>query len=413
VVRAGLLFDGNDLIRETTDVEIRDGRIVAVHPASGEADIDLGARLLAPGLIDTHVHLDWYVTAKDRLHVKGDGDDERTAILNAAGNAWRMLQAGFTTIQSVGAPADRYVRDAINRGVIPGPRVLSSLGRITAADGEGSFWSTLKRLVGIESGDSSDAIRAAVRRLKAQGANLIKIFAALKTPSGKQLTMTPAQLTAACEEARKAGLRSVVHAVAAKDVKNAVRAGCSQIDHGLFADDEAFSMMAAAGVYFEPQCSLVFENYLNHWNRFEGLGVWDAEQRAGMERLLENRRERAAKWASIDPRKLIYGTDAVAGAHGQNAADLVCRTRDVGQPAVDALRSATSVSAESLGLGDRIGRVAPGYEADLVAFDGDPVGNPERFMQAAFVVKGGVVYRLPPNRAGSSRLFPAPLPREQ
>lgn len=392
VIRAGLMFDGTS-VQENVDVEVRDGRIAAIRPANGNADVDLGQRMLAPGLIDTHVHLTWYITSQGRLNGANDGDDERTAMLNAAGNAWRTLQAGFTTVQSVGAGADKILRDAINSGVIPGPRVLTSLGQISL------------RNVGDAAVEAAIKVRGAVRSYHANGADLIKVFADDGPERGG-----PAQqavLEAACGEARALGLRSMVHANTAESVKAAVGAGCTHIAHGAYADEEAIDMMAAAGVYFEPQCSLVILNYLANWQWFEKSPGWDDTRKQSLERLLVGFRDTATRWLKVASLKVAYGSDAVAGAHGLNAADLVCRVRDLGQPAMDALRSATAGSAEAIGLGDRIGRIAPGYDADLVAFDGDPRDEPESFLSVAFVMKGGIVYRMPPDMLGPRRVFPA------
>ena len=388
VIRAATLMDGAGKVRKNMDVLVRDGRIVSVRPRSGRADVDLGDRVLAPGLIDTHVHLGWYITARGRLHQDSDGDDERTAVLNAAGNAQRMLQAGFTTVQSVGGAEDAAVRDAIARGVIPGPRVLTSLGSLSERAGP------------------SDSVRMIVRRFKQQGADVIKIFASKSIRDGGVQTMTQEQLDAACGEAKSLGLRSIVHAHAASAAKAAVRAGCTQVDHGVLLDDEALRMMAQAGTYFEPQCELVSRNYLDHKEWFRGIGNYNDEGFAATERALGLRRALVKRYLSTPGLKVVYGTDAVAGAHGQNGRDLVCRVRQNGESAVDAITSATSLSAASLGLATEIGRVAPGYQADLVAFDGDPRTNPEAFMRVAFVMKGGVIHRQPPMRAGPARSFP-------
>ncbi len=272
VVRAATLIDGTGKVSRNVDVLVRDGRIVSVRPRSGRADVDLGDRVLAPGLIDTHVHLGWYITARGRLHQDSDGDDERTAALNAAGNAQRMLQAGFTTVQSVGGAVDAAVRDAIARGVIPGPRVLTSLGSLSERAGP------------------SDSVRMVVRRFKQQGADVIKIFASKSIRDGGVQTMTQEQLDAACGEAKSLGLRSIVHAHAASAAKAAVRAGCTQVDHGVLVDDEALRMMAQAGTYFEPQCELVSRNYLDHKEWFRGIGNYNDEGFAATERALGLRR---------------------------------------------------------------------------------------------------------------------------
>lgn len=390
VIRAALVFDG-ETVHEGHDVEVDGGRIVAIRPSTGGADIDLGARMLAPGLIDTHVHLTWYFTGAGKLNRPGDGEDGRSASLNAAGNAWRMLQAGFTTIQSVGAPEDAFVRDAITAGAMPGPRILTSLGQIYLRD-VGSSEAAMNAAL-----DARDSVRAT----HDAGADLIKIMALDRIrPAAVQM-----QLDAACSEARSLGLRSVVHANTAEIIKAAVRAGCTQVDHGAYADAEAIAMMAANGTYYEPQCNLVILNYFYNWPRFEGPD-WDDARKENLERLLVGFREVAKRWLAEESLKVVYGSDAVAGAHGLNGADLVCRTLDLGQPVLDALRSATRISAESVGLGDRIGALAPGYDADLIAFDGDPRAEPETLMAVAFVMREGVIYRSPPDRAGPGRLFP-------
>lgn len=388
IVRAATVIDGTGAVRRNTDVVVRGGRITELRPARGKADIDLGTRVLAPGLIDTHVHLGWYINEKQRLHQADDGDSEQTAILNVAGNAQRMLQAGFTTVQSVGGLEDKVVRDAINRGVLAGPRVLTSLGSLNENTG------------------TPDSIRAVVRGFRDRGADVIKIFASKSIRDGGVQTMTQEQLDAACGEAKRLGLRSIVHAHAASAAKAAVRAGCTQVDHGVLVDDEALQMMAKAGTFFEPQCELVSRNYLDHKEWFRGIGNYNDEGFAATERSLGLRKELVKRYLAVPKLKVVYGTDAVAGAHGQNARDLACRVRQNGEKALDAITSATSLSAESLGLGASIGRVAVGYEADLVAFDGDPRTDATAFMRVSFVMKQGVVYRYPPAFSGPPRRYP-------
>lgn len=388
VIRTATMIDGTGNVRRNVDIHVRDGKIVAIQPSAGRADIDLGSRVLAPGLIDTHVHLGWYINSKGRLHQNNDGDDERTVILNAAGNAQRMLQAGFTTVQSVGGTEDASVRDAVNRGVLAGPRIITSLGSLN------------------ENAGSPDSIRQVVRRFKQRGADVIKIFASKSIRDGGVQSMTQEQLDAACSEATAQGLRSVVHAHAASAAKAAVRAGCTQVDHGVLVDDEALQMMAKAGTYFEPQCELVSRNYLDNKQWFQGIGNYNEEGFAAMERSLGLRGDLVRKVRATKGLKVVYGTDAVAGAHGQNARDLVCRVRANGESAIDAITSATSLSAESLELGKDIGRIATGYQADLIAFDGDPRTDPDAFMRVVFVMKGGVVHRQAPMSVGPLKKFP-------
>ncbi len=388
VVRAAAIIDGTGVVHTKTDVLVRGGRIAALRPAQGPADIDLGPRVLVPGLIDTHVHLGWYINEKQRLHRSDDGDSEQTTTLNVIGNAQRMLQAGFTTVQSVGGLEDKAVRDAINRGVIAGPRVLTSLGSLN------------------ENAGSPDSVRAIVRGFRDRGADLIKIFASKSIRDGGVQTMSQEQLDAACGEAKRLGLRSVVHAHAASAAKAAVRAGCTQVDHGVLVDDEALQMMAKAGTYFEPQCELVSRNYLDHKEWFRGIGNYNDEGFAATERSLALRKDLVKKYRAVPALKVVYGTDAVAGGHGENAVDMSCRVTQNGEKAVDVITSATSMSAASLGLGSTIGKVAVGYEADLVAFDGDPRTDPSAFQRVSFVMKHGVVHRAPPSIAGPSRKYP-------
>ena len=386
VLRAARVIDGTGRVLPRHDVEIRDGRIVALRPSAGPlpaGGIDLGSRTLLPGLIDTHVHLGWYINGRDRLHTDTDGDAPGVSALAHAGNAWATLQAGFTTVQSIGEADNAPLRDAINRGLIPGPRVLTSLGSINERT----------------RGGSPDSLRAAVRYFKQLGADVIKIFASQSIRDGGAATMSPAQLEAVCGEAAAQRLRSVVHAHSADAAQRVARAGCSQVEHGVFADDTTLALFAARGTWFDPQCGLVFRNYLDNKPRFDGIGNYNAAGFSAMERALplaEAGIGRASRTAGV---KLVFGTDAVAGAHGRNAEELVCRVRRGGQSAMDAIVSATSRAAESLNLGREIGRVSPGYAADLIATDGDPSQEIEAALRVSFVMRNGVVYRQQVARA--------------
>jgi imidazolonepropionase-like amidohydrolase len=384
VLRAARVIDGTGRVLTNQDVVVTDGRISALRPATGPlpaGGVDLRGRTLMPGLIDTHVHLGWYLTDKNRLHQDGDGDTPAVGAINQAANGWATLQAGFTTVQDVGEPENAPLRDAINRGLIPGPRILTSLGSLNERS----------------NGGSPDSLRSVVRRFKQRGADVIKIFASKSIRDGGEATMTDAQLSAACGEARAQGLRSVVHAHSAEAVQRAARAGCTQVEHGVFADDVTRALLVERGTYFDPQCGLVFHNYLDHKPWFEGIGNYNAAGFASMEQAIPLAERGIGLASGTAKLKLVFGTDAVAGAHGRNAEELVCRVRQGGQDAMDAIISATSRAAEALQLDKEIGRVAVGYTADLIATDGDPIADIEATQRVRFVMRGGHIYRNDPS----------------
>jgi imidazolonepropionase-like amidohydrolase len=211
--------------------------------------------------------------------------------------------------------------------------------------------------------------------------------------------MSDAQLQAACGEAKKLGLRTLVHAHSSSSVRAAVMAGCTQIEHGALIDDATLKLMAEHDVWYDPQCRLIDQNYIDNKEKYLGLGNYTEEAFAMMEKdfprsIALNKRALATPGLEI-----VYGTDATAGAHGKNATDIICRVKEVGEDPMRALVSATSLSAQSLGLGDSIGTVAPGYEADIIALDGDPLADITAVERVVFVMKGGTVYKnVPPTR---------------
>jgi imidazolonepropionase-like amidohydrolase len=297
--------------------------------------------------------------------------------LFAAENAWVTLVNGFTTVQSAGALSDKELRDAIARGVLPGPRILSSLGSMNERTG------------------TPDELREYVRKQKAAGADFIKIFASKSIREGGAKTMTDEQLEAACGESRAQGLRSMVHAHAPDAIISAARAGCSQVEHGAYANDEALKEMASRGTFFDPNIGLVLQNYIENKARFLGIGNYNEEGFAFMEKAVPLnypmfKRALAAKV------RMPMGTDAVAGAHGQNAREIVTRVREGGQDPMAAIVAATSLAAESMGLQQEIGSIAPGLEADLVAVAGNPLQDITAVRRVVFVMKGGKVYLAAP-----------------
>ncbi len=379
-ITARRVFDGAQMLGAST-VVVEGGRITSVGalPAGFRGvRYDLGDATLMPGLMDVHSHVVWHFNAQGRFHTASDGETPSQEAIAAAGNAWATLASGVTTIQSPGSPEDKELRDAINRGVIPGPRLLTSLGSLSETSG------------------TPDELRAKVRAFKAGGADLIKLFASKSIREGGAQTMTEAQLQAACSEAHAQGLRVLVHAHASEAMKAAINAGCDQIEHGIFASDEVLQMMVQKGTYLSPQCGLVFRNYLDNRSKYQGIGNYNDAGFTSMEESLPLGIAAVRKAVNTPGLKVVFGTDAVAGAHGRNVDDLICRIDEAGQSPLAALAGATSLAARSMGLADSLGTIAPRMLADLVAVPGDVTRDATALRRVRFVMKGGRVYRNDP-----------------
>jgi imidazolonepropionase-like amidohydrolase len=371
-IRAARVIDGRGKTLQNATIEVNGAKIVTVDQRSGPVTYDLGAMTLLPGLIDTHVHIGYHFGKDGRAQNRGESPGE--IALAAAENAWQTLINGFTTVQSVGAPADKELRDAIARGVLPGPRILTSMGSANERTG------------------TPEELRAYVRKQKEAGADLIKIFASKSIREGGAKTMTDEQLEAVCGEAKAAGLRTLVHAHSADAVLSSAKAGCTQIEHGAFVSDEGLKYMVDHGIYFDPNIGLVLQNYIENKAKYLGIGNYNDEGFAFMEKAVPTNFP-MFKRALASKVKMPMGTDAVAGAHGQNAREMVVRVKDGGQAPMDAIIGATSLAAESMRLQDTIGSLAPGMQADIVAVAGDPLQDITALRHVMFVMKGGTVYR--------------------
>ena len=368
VIAVGIALDGKGGVLRNTRIVVQDGRIAAIDPSAAPVDYDLRGRTLMPGWIDTHVHLNWHFSDQ-HVSVSGGEPPEQAALFTAE-DAWMTLQGGFTTVQSVGAAIDGVVRDRINRGVLPGPRVLTSLRQIQNRSGD------------------PDQLRALVRQTKQEGADVIKLFATSGLGAGGDQTMTDQQIEVVCSEAKAVGLRSVVHAIGDKGAKASVLAGCTAIEHGPFVTNETLDLMAGRGTYFDPNL-LVLHNYLD--NR-AGFPTFKQQTLDTLEKGIAPMAD-ALKRARARHVKIVFGTDAVAGSHGRNAEEFIYRVKEAGETPADVLISATSMSAESLGMADRIGTIAVGKAADLVATDGNPLEDITAVRRVRFVMKDGKVYK--------------------
>ena len=371
-VRAARLIDGRGQVASNQTVTVQGSKIERVGPSSSAVTHDLGNLTLLPGFIDTHVHIGWHF-GPDGRYVSGREPADEAALYGAE-NAFVTLMAGFTTVQSVGSASDKPLRDAIARGILPGPRILTSLGSINNA-----------KL-------TPDQIREEVRKKKAEGADLIKIFASASIRDGGTPTLSQEQVDAACGEARTQGLRSMVHAHSPEAMMRAARANCTVVEHGALATAEAFKLMAERGTWFDPNIGVVTQNYLENKSRFLGVGNYTEEGFAAMEKALGLKSAMFGTALKTPGLKMVMGTDAVAGAHGRNVNETLERIKE-GQPPMEAIVDMTSAAAESMALEKLIGAVAPGLEADLVAVDGDPLKDPTALTRVRFVMKGGRVYK--------------------
>ncbi len=371
VIQGGTVLDGKGGVLKNVRIVVQGGKIVRVESAAGPSNYDLRGLTVMPGWIDTHVHIGWHFNRDGRADTTKESPAEFA--MNSAGNAYATLMAGFTTVQSLGAPTDLDLRDLIGRGVLPGPRLLTSLAPLN------------------ENSGTPEQIRALVRERVQQGADLIKLFATKSIRDGGAQTMTDAQIQAACGEATKLGKRSVVHAHASGGAKAAALAGCTAIEHGSFLDNDTLDTMVKHGTFLDPNLSTT-HNYLEHRKEYLGIGNYTEEGFASMEKSLPIRLETLHR-ALARKVKIVFGTDAVAGAQGRNAEEFIYRVRDGGQSPMDALVSANARAAESLRLSDSVGAIAPGMQADLIALDGDPLKDITAVRRVVFVMKAGKVYR--------------------
>jgi imidazolonepropionase-like amidohydrolase len=375
VMAASTMLDGKGHVTHDTRIVVEGSRIVAMDAKVGPVDYDLRGLTVLPGWIDAHSHITWRF-GKDGKNAGMAGTTQEDAY-EAAANAWVTLMAGFTTVQSVGAPNDILLRDAIAKGILPGPRILTAVEPLV---GRG------------EQTGTPDEIRGFVRKQKEAGADLIKIFASQSIRLGGGLTLSQEQLNAACDEAKKQGLRTLVHAY--KDaVRAATLAGCTQIEHGTLATDDDLRLMAGKGAYLDPQAGLVIENYLRNREKFVGTPGYTEEGFAAMEKILPMNHDLMQRAVKIPGLKIVFGTDALAGSHGRNAEEFIDRVRDGGQDPMQSMMSANSVGAEAMGLAGQIGSIAPGLQADIIALDGDPLKDITAVRRVAFVMKGGIVYK--------------------
>jgi imidazolonepropionase-like amidohydrolase len=396
-LKAGRLLDPKTgAVTNNAFILIENDKIVAVGPdvtvPAGSEVIDLKDKFVLPGLIDCHTH----VTGQpenfyEDLFRKSPIDVAVTAHIYAR----RTLEAGFTTIRDVGASEyiDVALRNAINAGKIPGPRMQAATLALSATGGHGDLngfspylkFNTLDRVV-----DGVDELRKQIRTNVKYGADLIKMLATAGVLSEEESVGAPQysqeEMNAVVEEARMWGRRVAAHAHGAEGIKRAIRAGVASIEHGSFLDDEGVKLLKERGTY------LVADIYNDDYilAEFAKLGypekIIEKERKVG--RTQRESFQRAVK-AGV---KIAYGTDAGVYPHGWNAKQFVHMVR-WGQTPLEAINAATVNAADLLGWSDRVGSIAPGKFADIIAVEGDPLKDISEMERVKFVMKGGVVYK--------------------
>ena len=376
-IRAGLMIDGVGNTRRDARIFVSDDQITRIDSLRGRVTYDLSDLTIMPGWIDTHVHLMSHFD-DDKLHRPTADESDSTSIIYGLSNAYRTLMSGFTTVQSLGSPLDTELRDWIIHTDLPGPRVLTSREPIT-----------------LDTGDAT-AIRARIQQLKLAGADVIKVFASASIRDGGGRVLSDDQLNAACQEGLAQGLRVAVHAYGSEVVSSAARAGCTSIEHGNRYDNETIALLADQGTYLDPHLGLLYDNYEQYRDRFLGIGNYTEE---GFALMADARRRGLITFTRTIQNpdvQIVFGTDAVAGAHGRNFEEFIVRVEEGGQDPMDAIISATSRAARALGLSDTLGQITQGYTADLVAVDGNPLEDISAMSRVRFVMKDGVVYRYEP-----------------
>lgn len=374
VLQATTILDGRGGIIRNSAIVVEGSTIARMDPGARGKVYDLTGLTVMPGWIDTHIHSGSGFDIKTGKAFPRDASPEQQMLYEME-NLHATLMAGFTTVQSLGsARRDLDARAWIESGRLPGPRLLTSLRSVDEKTG------------------TPDEIRKFVQQVVADGADVIKVLATASVRDGGEPTMTYEQVFAACDEAKRLNRRSAVHAQSPEGAIMAVKAGCTQIEHGARLSDEAIDMMAKAGTYFDPNNGILFHNYFENKAHFLGIGNWTDDGYVYMEKARPEgwRWFRRAREKNV---KIVFGTDAVPGTHGRNYEELVFRVKDGGQPPMEAIVSATSLAAESVGLSKQIGAIAPGMQADIIAVEGDPLTDITAVRKVVFVMKGGKIYK--------------------
>ncbi len=398
----GKLIDpGSGQVSTEMSIVISGNTISAVQkgylsPSPGDKVVDLKTKTVLPGLIDAHVHLESETSPNAQL--KEFTTSEADYAFQSTVYAKTTLMAGFTTVRDVGGSGVNIeLRNAINKGIVAGPRIYTAGKIISSTGGHGDPTHGYRQGLYTEPAftetvaDGKDACIKAVRQMYKEGADLVKITASGGVLSlekdGTGAQFSDEELTAIVTTAKDYGMRVAAHAHGAEAMKRAIRAGVTSIEHGTFMDDEAIGLFKKNGVWFVPTI-------------IAGKSVSDSAKKPGyfppiiatkalaIGPIIQGTFAKAYK-AGV---KIAFGTDAGVYAHGKNWMEFVYMT-EAGMPAMEALKCATLNAAELIGVSDKVGSLEAGKLADVVAVDGDPIQDIHAMGQVKFVMKNGVVYK--------------------
>jgi imidazolonepropionase-like amidohydrolase len=398
VLKAARLIDGKGGVMTPTVVLIDGDRIAEVGPnlqtPEGAKAVDLGAATLLPGLIDLHTHL----CGKYGVHWEDELVKTTPAFsaLWGAHNARVTLEAGFTTVRDMGTAwpyVDVELRNAINAGAVPGPRMFVAGAYVSSTGGAGdaSQFSEYVQVPSVDNlADSPEEVVKQVRKNFKHGADFIKLLATgavlSKGQSPDAQQFSDEEIKAAVTEANRWSRQVAVHAHGITGIKTSIRAGVRTIDHGSYLDDEAIRMLKASNrkTFYVP--TLYTNTVIARQGRQAGIPDSEIQRSLAIREIADGGFKRALA-AGIP---IGFATDAAVIPHGENAFEFIERAK-LGEKPMAAIVSATSLNAEIMGWSDRVGTVEPGKFADLIAVAGDPLADINELTKVGFVMKGGVI----------------------
>lgn len=383
IQNVAVLIEGNKIIAL--------GKQGQLNVADDAETINLNGKTLMPGLMDMHVHLT-SDAADNFLASRGNSVPRQT--VKAVKNAHKTLMAGFTTVRNLGAAGYSViaVRDGINAGEVPGPRIWAAGYSVSITGGhcDDNFSPPEAKSVAGGVADGPWAVRAKVRENIKYGANTIKVCAtggvfSKGTKVGIQ-QLTEAEIKAAVDEAHMRGLIAAAHAHGTNGIKAAIRAGIDSIEHCSFMDEEAIELALKHGTYLS--CDIYNTEYTLEFGAANGV----PEENINKEKMVSQAQRESFKRAVQAGVKMVFGSDAAIYPHGDNGKQFA-RMVQFGMTPMQALQSATIHSAELLQQGTKLGQIEVGYLADIIAVEGDPLTDLTRLENISFVMKDGIVYK--------------------